>query len=60
MKFDSQVNTTQEVKEALREELEQRKEIAYLRRLDQQENLIRGKNFHNMYKEKLAERIMKK
>ena len=42
------------------EEHEQRKEIAMLRKLDQQENFMRSKNFHNLYKQKLAERILEK
>ena len=32
------------------EEHEQRKEITMLRKLDQQENFMRSKNFHNLYK----------
>ena len=32
------------------EENEQRKEITMLRKLDQQENFMRSKNFHNLYK----------
>ena len=31
-----------------------------LRKLDQQENFMRSKNFHNLYKQKLAERILEK
>lgn len=42
------------------EENEQRKEITMLRKLDQQENFMRSKNFHNLYKQKLAERILEK
>ena len=42
------------------EELEQRKEISMLRRLDHQENYSRSKNFHNLYKQKLAEKILEK
>ena len=42
------------------EEHEQRKEIAMLRKLDQEENYMRSKNFHNLYKQKLAERILEK
>ena len=42
------------------EEHEQRKEITMLRKLDQQENFMRSKNFHNLYKQKLAERILEK
>ena len=32
------------------EEHEQRKEIAMLRKHDQEENFMRSKNFHNLYK----------
>lgn len=42
------------------EELEQRKEITMLRKLDQQENFMRSKNFDKLYKQKLAERILEK
>lgn len=42
------------------EENEQRKEITMLRKLDQEENFMRSKNFHNLYKQKLAERILEK
>lgn len=35
-----------EVKEILKEDIDQRKEISYLRKLDQQENLLRSKNFY--------------
>ena len=31
-----------------------------LRKLDQEENFMRSKNFHNLYKQKLAERILEK
>ena len=42
------------------EEHEQRKEITMLRKLDQQENYMRSKNFDKLYKQKLAERILEK
>ena len=42
------------------EELEQRKEISMLRKLDHEENYSRSKNFHNLYKQKLAEKILEK
>ena len=42
------------------EENEKRKEIRQLHKLDQQEAFQRGKNFHMMYKQKLAERILEK
>ena len=42
------------------EEHEQRKEITMLRKFDQEENFMRSKNFHNLYKQKLAERILEK
>ena len=49
-----------EVKEALREDHEQRREIAMLRKMDQEENFNRGKNFHKMYLQKVAESILEK
>ena len=48
------------VKEALREDIDQKKEIAILRKKDQEENYMRGQNFHNLYKQKLMEKIIEK
>ena len=42
------------------EENEKRKEIRSLHKMDQVEAFNRGKNFHMMYKQKLAERILEK
>ena len=42
------------------EENEKRKEIRSLHKMDQVEAYNRGKNFHMMYKQKLAERILEK
>jgi len=39
-----------EVKEAWKEDAETRKEISQLRKIDQEENYQRGKNFYDMYK----------
>ena len=50
----------QEIKEALQEDVEQKKEISLLKKKDQLENLERGKNFHQLYKQKLVERILEK
>ena len=36
----------EEIKEALKEDTDQRKEISMLKKKDQLENLERGKNFH--------------
>lgn len=38
-----------EVKEIFKEDIGQRKEISYLRKIDQQENLLRSKNFYVSY-----------
>lgn len=49
-----------DIKEALKEDIEQKKEINYLRKIDQEENYKRGKNFHELYKAKLVEKLMEK
>ena len=49
-----------EIKEALWEDIEQKKEISLLKKKDQMENWERGKNFHQLYKQKLVERILEK
>ena len=43
-------NLIKEVKEAFKEEVDQKKEISLLKKKDQIENYERGKNFHNLYK----------
>ena len=49
-----------EIKSALREDTDQKKEISILKKKDQIENYERGKNFHQLYKQKLVERILEK
>ena len=49
-----------EVKDAMKEEVDQKKEISLLKKKDQIENFERGKNFHNLYKQKLVERLLEK
>ena len=49
-----------EIKEALKEDIDQKKEISLLKKKDQMENYERGKNFHNLYKQKLVERLLEK
>lgn len=39
-----------EIKEALKEDIDQKKEISLLKKKDQMENYERGKNFHQLYK----------
>ena len=39
-----------EIKTALWEDIEQKKEISLLKKKDQMENYERGKNFHQLYK----------
>ena len=50
----------QDVKEALKEDQEKKKELSFLRKMDQEENYLRSKNFHEMYKQKLVEKISEK
>ena len=49
-----------EIKEALQEDIDQKKEISLLKKKDQIENYERGKNFHQLYKQKLVERLLEK
>ena len=49
-----------EIKEAIKEDIDLKKEISNLKKKDQLENLERGKNFHELYKQKLVERIIEK
>ncbi len=49
-----------EISERKQENLEKRKEIMHLRKLDQEENFTRSKNFHELYKLKLVEKILEK
>ena len=49
-----------EIKEAMKEDTDQKKEISLLKKKDQMENYERGKNFHQLYKQKLVERILEK
>jgi predicted DNA-binding protein len=43
-------NLIYEIKDAIQEDIEQKKEISLLKKKDQVENLERGKNFHLLYK----------
>ncbi len=49
-----------EVKSLLREDNETKKELNQLRKADQEENYARGMNIHNIYKQKLLEKIVEK
>ncbi|CDW87107.1 UNKNOWN [Stylonychia lemnae] len=49
-----------DVKEALKEDVEKKKELSLLRKMDQEENFMRSQNFHNMYKQKLQEKLSEK
>ena len=53
-------NLIKEFKDAFDEEVDQKKEISLLKKKDQIENYERGKNFHNLYKQKLVERLLEK
>eukprot|EP00347_Sterkiella_histriomuscorum_P010768 403374992 len=49
-----------DVKDALKEDIDKKKELSLLRKMDQEENYMRSMNFHNMYKQKLQEKISEK
>ena len=44
----------------MKEDIDQKKEISLLKKKDQMENYERGKNFHQLYKQKLVERLLEK
>jgi hypothetical protein len=44
------MNLISEIKDAIQEDIEQKKEISLLKKKDQIENLERGRNFHLLYK----------
>jgi hypothetical protein len=48
------------LKQALKEDVETRKELSLLRKADQEENYMRGMNIHNIYKQKLVEKLIEK
>ena len=49
-----------EINDRNKDNLDKRKEIMNLRKLDQEENYTRSKNFHEFYKLKLVEKIIEK
>jgi hypothetical protein len=49
-----------EVRNVLKEDNEMKKELSMLRKADQEENYLRGQNIHNIYKQKLVEKIIEK
>lgn len=53
-------NKVEQVKSVLREDVETRKELSLLRKADQEENFMRGQNIHNIYKQKLVEKLIEK
>lgn len=44
----------------IKEDNETKKELNMLRKADQEENYMRGMNIHNIYKQKLLEKIIEK
>lgn len=48
------------LKQTLKEDVETRKELSLLRKADQEENYMRGMNIHNIYKQKLVEKLIEK
>ena len=44
----------------LKDDQETKRELGMLRKLDQEENYMRSLNIHNIYKQKLQEKIMEK
>ena len=49
--------SVQDIKQALMEDIHQRKEIAILRKMDQEENLRRGQHFNNLEKQVLWNKL---
>lgn len=50
----------QEVRAVIKEDIDTRKELYLLRKADQEENYMRSQNIHNIYKQKLVEKIIEK
>lgn len=48
------------MRSVLREDIDTRKELYMLRKADQEENYLRGQNIHNIYKQKLVEKLVEK
>ena len=48
------------LKQAIKEDIETKKELTMLRKADQEENYMRGMNIHNIYKQKLVEKLIEK
>jgi transcriptional regulator of met regulon len=59
-RLKERINKVAEVKQVLKEDIETKKEISMLRKADQEENYMRGQNIHNIYKQKLIEKIVEK
>ena len=53
-------NKVEEVRNVLKEDIDTKKELNMLRKADQEENFLRGMNIHNIYKQKLVEKIIEK
>ena len=49
-----------DVKSVLRDDVETKRELSLLRKQDQEENYMRSQNIHNLYKQKLMEKINEK
>ena len=49
-----------ELRAVIKEDNETKKELNMLRKADQEENYMRGMNIHNIYKQKLLEKIIEK
>jgi len=62
--YDSRLKERNEkvehLKQTLKEDVETRKELTMLRKADQEENYMRGMNIHNIYKQKLVEKLIEK
>ena len=53
-------NKVAEVRNILKDDIDTKKELNMLRKADQEENYLRGMNIHNIYKQKLVEKIIEK
>ncbi len=59
-RLKERISKVEQVKTVLKEDIETKKELSLLRKADQEENFMRGQNIHNIYKQKLVEKLIEK
>lgn len=59
-RLQERYDKVEHLRTVLREDTETKKELSLLRKADQEENFMRGQNIHNIYKQKLVEKLIEK